>query len=436
MGLETATYISQLVTSNPTGADKKLQGDDHLRLLKSVLQSTFPTASRAFNLARWAEKEADVLEKSADYNQVTADNGKMVFFDTSGGNRKYNLLSAGSMPVGTVVFIDRDVSANTLTIDAGSETVNGAATLVLLSGESGFLYNRASSWRFFLTRSSSTFTSALNVILSAAGDIALLQSTLASAARSPDLVLYRNRNGVNNDILGSLAYRGKNTAGTEKDLARLRAKWIDVTAGSEDAYLLVSALKANVETDELTIGDGLTLGAATGGQPGTGKINVTEIKINGTTLVDSFAAKLLHLQDQKTAGTAGGTFTSGAWRTHELTTEEVDQIGSTLSSNTFTLPAGTYIAEASAMGYACSGHKLRLRNITDGTTAIVGSHADCSTGGISTVAHLFGRFTIADTKTFELQHRCQTTKSTDGFGQAMSFGEAEVYADLRIWKVA
>lgn len=41
MGLEVATYIGNLVSSNPTGADRKLQGDDHIRLIKSVLQNCF-----------------------------------------------------------------------------------------------------------------------------------------------------------------------------------------------------------------------------------------------------------------------------------------------------------------------------------------------------------------------------------------------------------
>lgn len=44
MGLEAATFINDLVTSNPTGADGKSQGDDHLRLIKAVLQGTFPLA--------------------------------------------------------------------------------------------------------------------------------------------------------------------------------------------------------------------------------------------------------------------------------------------------------------------------------------------------------------------------------------------------------
>lgn len=41
MSLESGNYLSNLVSSNPTGADRKLQGDDHLRLIKSTLQNSF-----------------------------------------------------------------------------------------------------------------------------------------------------------------------------------------------------------------------------------------------------------------------------------------------------------------------------------------------------------------------------------------------------------
>jgi len=47
MGLETATYISQLVSTNPTASDPVSQGDDHLQLIKSVLQAQFTTLGAA-----------------------------------------------------------------------------------------------------------------------------------------------------------------------------------------------------------------------------------------------------------------------------------------------------------------------------------------------------------------------------------------------------
>lgn len=45
MALETGTYVSDLVATNPTSGDPVSQADDHLRLLKSTLQATFPDAS-------------------------------------------------------------------------------------------------------------------------------------------------------------------------------------------------------------------------------------------------------------------------------------------------------------------------------------------------------------------------------------------------------
>lgn len=41
MSLETAQFIKNLVATNPEGTDPKSQGDDHLRLIKAVLQSQF-----------------------------------------------------------------------------------------------------------------------------------------------------------------------------------------------------------------------------------------------------------------------------------------------------------------------------------------------------------------------------------------------------------
>lgn len=40
MGLETGTKLSDLVTTNPTSSDPRSQGDDHIRLIKTVLATT------------------------------------------------------------------------------------------------------------------------------------------------------------------------------------------------------------------------------------------------------------------------------------------------------------------------------------------------------------------------------------------------------------
>ena len=47
MALEVPTYISDLVSTNPTGTDPKNQGDDHIRYLKSSIKATFPNVTGA-----------------------------------------------------------------------------------------------------------------------------------------------------------------------------------------------------------------------------------------------------------------------------------------------------------------------------------------------------------------------------------------------------
>jgi hypothetical protein len=47
MTVETATYISDLNTSYPAASDPKSEGDDHLRLIKSTVKTTFPNVTGA-----------------------------------------------------------------------------------------------------------------------------------------------------------------------------------------------------------------------------------------------------------------------------------------------------------------------------------------------------------------------------------------------------
>jgi len=47
MGLESASFVSQLNSSNPTNSDQVSAGDDHIRLIKAALIATFPNLSAA-----------------------------------------------------------------------------------------------------------------------------------------------------------------------------------------------------------------------------------------------------------------------------------------------------------------------------------------------------------------------------------------------------
>ena len=47
MALETSTYIDGLVATNPVATDGLSQADDHMRLIKSTIKSTFPSITGA-----------------------------------------------------------------------------------------------------------------------------------------------------------------------------------------------------------------------------------------------------------------------------------------------------------------------------------------------------------------------------------------------------
>jgi hypothetical protein len=131
--------------------------------------------------------------------------------------------------------------------------------------------------------------------------------------------------------------------------------------------------------------------------------------------------------------------TSGSWQTRVINTEVVDADGIvSLSSNQMTLGAGTYRVVARAPGWVIDANRLRIQNVTDGATLLLGQStpAGFSASPSGSVATVAGEFTLAGSKAIEVQHRCKATKSSDGCGVACSFGVNEVYAEIQIWKIA
>lgn len=151
------------------------------------------------------------------------------------------------------------------------------------------------------------------------------------------------------------------------------------------------------------------------------------------------AIKYAKISETQTSGTNGGTATAdGTFKTRVLNTEDNDSGAIvSISSNQFTLQAGTYQIHATAPAFAVAGHKAKLRNITDGSDTIIGSTEwnSAVTQVVVTRSSVVGEFTIAGAKAFELQHRFETTKTTNGLGVASSLG-TEVYSVVELWKVA
>ncbi len=146
---------------------------------------------------------------------------------------------------------------------------------------------------------------------------------------------------------------------------------------------------------------------------------------------------IIFLRDIKTQNTAGGTFTTGAWRTRDLNTETIDDGNHcVLTSNQFALNAGTYEIWASAPAFQVNQHQARLQNITDTVTTLVGTTEYSNVAGYGMSASIIvGRFVIASSKTFEIQHQGAGTVATQGFGLPANF-TTEIYTQVFMRKVS
>lgn len=147
---------------------------------------------------------------------------------------------------------------------------------------------------------------------------------------------------------------------------------------------------------------------------------------------------LAAIADQKAANTGGGTFTSGSWQTHDVQTEIYDTDGLiSISSNQFTLAAGTYVARIRSCGHRVNSHQCRLQDVTNAVTLVLGNNASANSGSSSLNTYSAGAdvFTLSGTATIELQARCESTFATNGLGLDANF-DAEQYATVHVFQVA
>ncbi len=78
MGLEAGTFLDDLVVTNPVGAtDPKSQGDDHLRLIKTVLKNSFPDVDQAVSTIISSATEPTLNRKGTLWLDETANVAKL-----------------------------------------------------------------------------------------------------------------------------------------------------------------------------------------------------------------------------------------------------------------------------------------------------------------------------------------------------------------------
>jgi hypothetical protein len=94
MGLEVATFIHQLDANNPLSSDSKGQGDDHIRLIKSALQATFPNVD---GLVTASHTELNVLFQGNSYSPI--------FSNLSNLNSASQAMNFFWLRIGDIVFV-------------------------------------------------------------------------------------------------------------------------------------------------------------------------------------------------------------------------------------------------------------------------------------------------------------------------------------------
>jgi len=188
---------------------------------------------------------------------------------------------------------------------------------------------------------------------------------------------------------------------------------------------------ATLETNLVQPSTGTTLTLGASGDTVTIPSGAT-ITNSGTASGFGLFTSYAIIADQKAQNTDGGTFTSGAWREHDLQTEiaDPDSIVS-ISANQFTLAAGTYFISWATGVYDTGATQTRIYNVTDTSEVGIGL------GSFEVGTPFTGscRTTIAGTKAFSLEGQCTDTRATTGWGTAANFG-TEQYCYIEIFKEA
>lgn len=197
--------------------------------------------------------------------------------------------------------------------------------------------------------------------------------------------------------------------------------------------------KINLDTSS-----GLQLESDTSGALDIQSNGVTKMSMDtsGNLTANSFIGitkpLILHVRDEKTATTSGGSSSAATDNVRTLNTVVTNEItGASLASNQITLPAGTYSIQATAPAFLTNRHRIFLYNTSDSAVEVLGRnvYSDSTDSGFNT-SDMTGRFTIASSKVFELRHYTESARASNGLGVDANDSRTSIFADVIITKVA
>lgn len=123
MTVETATYISDLNTSNPAASDNRSEGDDHLRLIKATIKTTFPNVNGAMNAT---DEELNRVVGVTSAIQTQIDAKAPIASPTLTGTTTASALSvSGAATVSGLLTAQAGI-----TVSGGAVSLSGASSVV------------------------------------------------------------------------------------------------------------------------------------------------------------------------------------------------------------------------------------------------------------------------------------------------------------------
>lgn len=409
MGLETATYINGLVATNPTAGDPKYNGDDHLRLIKSAVKSTLPNLTGPVTAS---QAELNVLDG------ITASTPELNILDGATVTAtELNVLDGIAVTTAELNTLDGVTAPLQGQINAKAPIVSPAFTGTPTAPTAPLGANTKQIANMEALRAAA-FASALPPGIE--GQFLSFQGGIWTPTQAPNQVVRLPKNSAYTAVFADrsclIDCTGTFTLGFDA-AATLGNGWFAWVRNSGTGVITLDPNAAE------TI-DGA---ATTVLHPGEVRMVQGDGAELRTAQLNRGAAGVIHVQDQKPAGTASGTSVVGD-QTRTLNTVLTNtMLGASLAANAVTLPPGVYRAEGWA-SVASGVSRLYLYNETD-ATILTGGNGTVG-GATPTVS---GQFTLTATKSISLR---QYFGAGTGMGSVINDTRPEIYANLLIEKVA
>ena len=232
MALENGTYVNSLVPANPASTDGLAQADDHIRLIKSTLQNTFPNITGAVTATHTALNDIPSTLTDLGITDGTA-SGQVLQTDGS-GNFSFTALPAdtdtnyyvtGGSVSGTTLTLTREglgnvsISGLPTAITNNNQLTNGAGYITASSipsqstsfgavGTYAFLVKNGSSVASGSSYSGSSLQSGgVNAVVSVTGSDTVYAASATQLARGDTTMSGTWR------AMGSVSYNSSSTYG-------------------------------------------------------------------------------------------------------------------------------------------------------------------------------------------------------------------------------